>query len=505
MGFVATRLGWTSPAKWFAFFGFNSALVYLLIFLLPYQLSQYYTMPLPWLYSFQNASPQLLLVGWIILFQLYYIGYRLCPARPTRVVMSLIVCFSVFFSLILFFMYPIGANDIYEQIFRGHTFAYLGAIPMETIPDAFPQDPLLKYVWWHTSPGTYGPLWELTSAGVSWLVGTNLWKLLVAYKLLASVHLWGSMLLVYLILRRIRPEFAMRGFLLFAWNPLVQFEMAGNSHNDTLLVFWMLMAIYLLVRGRHILSLVALTAAVLIKFLPILLIPLFLTALWKAHSDEPLGRRSRHVALALAAVGVFTAVVLLPFKGPSSTLAVLSLMNTYIHCSVQWIVFHTFQTLGIGGSNPRQLVDLIFKVFTVIVVLWHTVRLLRGSSDATELRDNVLRGSFEIMFAYLLIGTQWLNPWYITWLFAFVPFLPRFGYAERAILFCFTVLASYFIWFYRWPIGTPIGEDAEVMLFWVIFPLPFLLSIGLWLYESRGFIRRPARKHIIVAVDSPRG
>lgn len=505
---ATARLRWTSAATWLGLCGFNSALVYLLIFLLPFQLYQYYTVPQPGrIWAFQNASPQLLLVGWIILFQLYYIAYRVCPLRPSRPILTIIVAFPIFATIILFPMYPVGSNDIFEQIFRGHTFAHLGVSPMEVVPNSFPDDPLLPYVFWRYSPGTYGPVWELTSALTSWLAGADLSRLLLAYKLLATAHFWASMALVWATLRLLRPEWTTRGFVLFAWNPLLQFELAGNSHLDAVLLFWMLLAVYLLVRGKYLLALLSVTMAALVKFLPVLLVPLFLVALWHHHGQRGRARSAKqpirtawqwlrqqwsarkhqlkHVGLALVAMGILTLLAFLPFKGPASTLAFLGVLNTYFHSSVPWLVLHTFETQGIslGESGSQGMVRILLMLFTLAIVLWHIVRVLRGGSEPGAVRAGVLRGGYEILFAWLLFASQYFNPWYTAWLFAFVPFLPHFGYAERAILFNFTALAGYFVWFYRWPVGSSVAEEAETTLVWSIFLLPFLFSVGLWLYR----------------------
>ncbi len=492
MGFVATRLGWTSPAKWFAFFGFNSALVYLLIFLLPYQLSQYYTMPLPGLYSFQNASPQLLLVGWVILFQIYYIGYRLCPARPSRQVMTLLVAFPIFFSLILLFMYPIGANDLFEYIFRGHTLAHLHVNPMLTTPSAFPHDPLLPYVWWKDVTGTYGPLWELLSGSISWLVGPHLLYLLFAYKLLVTAHVWGSTALVYATLRVIRPDYAARGLFLFAWNPAVQFELIGNGHNDGVLIFWLLAAIYLLVCRRHLLSLLALTTGVLVKFIPLLLMPLFLIALWRNNADKPVRAQIKSIVVTLASQIALAALFFLPFGDISSTLSNLSSLlalslttrTDFLFSSVQRIVYQTL-TNGLGSMGAYQVVSKGALFFMALVTLWYSVRLIRRGSNPLTVRDGTLQGSFEILFLYLSVAITFFHPWYITWLVAFAPFLRRFGTVERATLFCFTVLVNYFVWFWRWPVFFPTREGAETAMVLVKIAPPLLLTVGLWLYQRR--------------------
>ncbi len=484
---LAARVRWTPTATWIALCAINSALVYLLIFLLPFQLTQYYAVPLPNFYSFQNASPALLGVGWIILFQLYYIGYRLCPARPSRAIMTLLVAFPIFFSLILLFMYPIGANDLFDMVFRGHILGQLGKSPFSTVPNMFQGDPFLKYVWWKDISGAYGPVWEGLAALVTRLVGSGLLVNLFSYKLLAVAHFWAGMPLVYFTLRRFRPEFAVAGLFLYSWNPLAQFEIAGNGHSEGMVLFWLVAAVCLLIRGRHLLALLALTVAVLVKFIPILLVPLFLVALWKAHADKALISRLRQIVIAVASMGALAIAIYIPF-GIGSVITNISYLNSrdYLyHSSVPLIALRVLQDLGVPGPMTPQIVRPAATLLMGIAVLWQVVRLLRGSADPYQVKEGVIRGSFEILFLYLLAASLWFQPWYLLWLLAFVPFLPRFGYLERTALFCFTSLASYFIWFYRWPIGSPDGEVAERMLFWVIFPAPFLLSIGLWLYYQR--------------------
>jgi len=292
---------------------------------------------------------------------------------------------------------------------------------------------------------------------------------------------------VFATLRRFNPAYAMRGFLLFAWNPLLQFELAGNAHNEALLICWMLLAIYLLVRERYVLSVLALTVAILIKFTPALLVPFFLVALWHAHKARPWPYRAGKVALALGAMGALSAAAYAPF-GLNSITANASYLNSLgneFHGSTSWMLNHVIQrTLGLATGSTDSLVRNFLLVVTVVAVLWRTWQLFRGSADSTVVKVGVLEGSFAVLFLYLLFTTPWFQPWHATWLLAFVPFVRRFGAPERTALFCFTALGNYFIWFYRWPIGSAIAEEAQLMMFWAMFALPLLFSVALWLYNQ---------------------
>src|SRR5205823_8304365 len=71
-----------------------------------------------------------------------------------------------------------------------------------------------------------------------------------AYKLLMNAVQAINLLLVWWLLGRImrdRPRARLTAFLVFAWNPLMLFDAAGNAHNDALMVTLVLLGIVPLV------------------------------------------------------------------------------------------------------------------------------------------------------------------------------------------------------------------------------------------------------------------
>ena len=88
-----------------------------------------------------------------------------------------------------------------------------------------------------------------------------------------------------------------RGFpqtnLLFYWlNPLVIVEIMGNLHFEGAMVFFLLLAYYLLQRSRWIAGAVAMAASVASKLLPLMLLPLLIRRLW-GTSPQPLSSTPR--------------------------------------------------------------------------------------------------------------------------------------------------------------------------------------------------------------------
>lgn len=175
------------------------------------------------------------------------------------------------------------SRDIYSYIMYGRMTAIYGANPALTPPLAFPNDPFLQYlVMWRDTPSVYGPVWTLCSALLTDLAeagGGSLWSYLLLYKLaMIAAHLL-SVLLIWRILGAWKPEQQVWGTLLYAWNPVVLAEFAGSAHNDVLMICLMLLALRWAQRGLWRRAIVALVAAALVKWIAIILLPIYLLML----------------------------------------------------------------------------------------------------------------------------------------------------------------------------------------------------------------------------------
>ena len=271
-----------------------SGIAYYLGFVRPYLLTTYYEKPLQDLAKINGHSAPSANewgVTWLVLFACYYLAFRLCPPGDgttrlfRRVALFLICGWAAFFAVNLILMYPVGAADLFDQIFRARLTVHYDFNPFTTLPSSLPGDPFQAYVAWRGDPSPYGPMWETLAAGASYLGADSLWNNLIIFKALVVVAYGVSVGLTYAILRAWKPEWALRGTLFYAWNPLVLFEVAGNGHNDAVVVMFMLLAVYALVLARRWAILPALVAGALTKFVPILLVPVAIAAIWRDRSS----------------------------------------------------------------------------------------------------------------------------------------------------------------------------------------------------------------------------
>ena len=166
----------------------------------------------------------------------------------SRWLLLLLVGAAVFGATLLF-LPALFSNDVFSYIFTGRMLTIYHADPMNTAPAQFQRDP---YLPWITQPGVpmiYGPLWlAITSLLVG--VGNSPITTLLLFKGLALLSHLVNCLLIWAILGKIAPARRLPGTLLYAWNPLALVELAGNGHNDGLLICLLLLATWLLVQQR---------------------------------------------------------------------------------------------------------------------------------------------------------------------------------------------------------------------------------------------------------------
>ena len=63
--------------------------------------------------------------------------------------------------------------------------------------------------------------------------------------MIALASALGSAWLAWSILGRIRPAFRLAGTVLLLWNPVVLVELSAEGHNDGLMTFFVLLAIFI--------------------------------------------------------------------------------------------------------------------------------------------------------------------------------------------------------------------------------------------------------------------
>ena len=183
------------------------------------------------------------------------------------------------FSLPLLLCPYLFSRDIYSYIIYGRIAALYGGNPAITAPIAYAHDAFFPYlIAWQSTPSVYGPVWALFSHGLTLVVeraGGALWLYLLAYKLAMLAAHMANTVLIWQIMRAWRPGQQVYAALLYAWNPVALIEFVGSAHNDVLMISLILLAVLCTQRGYWRSAVVALLAAALVKWVAVLLLPLW--------------------------------------------------------------------------------------------------------------------------------------------------------------------------------------------------------------------------------------
>jgi hypothetical protein len=483
-------------------------------FVQPYQLRTYYKALTPFPLDLAKIngstldSANMWALTWIVLFAAVYLAYRRAPARPTRVYWVVLGLLALVFCGTLLFMFPVGAADLFDQIFRGRILGHYGANPFFATPDSFADDPLRPWVGsWANTASPYGPAWEVPAAAMSLLAGDDLWANLLAFKglvigayIVAALCLWGT-------LRRLRPDWAARGLLLFAWNPLILFETAGNGHNDMVMIAWMLAAMYLLARGGRwaLFAPAALMGAALVKFVPGLLMLPLLAVLWYDAGPLPttIRRRLGRVSIGAVLAGGLAVAAYAPFWHGTGTIGALargSLFTASIPKVVvdflaeQIISTNRGLSLLLATQQAEGWVRSAAAGLAVGWVLVQTLRIIWAAQDAPD-RLTLLtvgyRAMYEILFVTLLFATLWFQPWYLQWLIALAPLTFSAGIIGRTLLFTLGGLANYFVWDFLWLWNRATFRSIQITAAAVITLPALLYTLYLWLRPRAVFSKEP--------------
>lgn len=394
-----------------------------------------------------------------------------------------ILLFTLGASLCLVALPRLFSKDVLSYLVYGRAFGAYGLNPYTTNPLNMQFDYNFRLIDWHYAGSVYGPVWTLLCTALYQLVAplatSHVWGYIIAFRFLALAFHLGCAVLVWDILGQLRPREQIAGTIFYAWNPLTLIEFPGNGHNDVALVFFLLAAIAAHVRRRPGLTALFLALSVLTKFITLLVIPAYVVLLWRR---EPTTRRrlralGQAAAIGLAAFALLWAPFYQALRDPLFLLR-SSAASQYDNSLLElfyWGLRHllgAFLPPGRGDQIAGLLVMNAGRAAFLALLGWLTWRV----------RDTHgwLASSYWILFAYLVIGTAWFWPWYVTWLVGLAPLTGGRRATAAALAFSASVLVIYVLW------GNQLPFDRESL-----YPLHNIVAFGLpllviWLQLRRG-------------------
>jgi hypothetical protein len=303
---------------------------------------------------------------------------------------ALVVGFSLLFHVTFLAMPGMYSTDIFSYVMYGRIASVYANNPYTTPPSSFGADPFLSWVFpfWQNTPTVYGPLWtEITALLSNATSNASALDQVLAYKLLIWTSALINLVLVWTLTQRAAwlrgPRLAC--FALYAWNPIILFELAGNAHNDALMITLLLLSVIPLtarpLREYHwLIAAITVTASALIKFVTAPVAVFYVAA--GLH-------QWRSALLAGAAVFGLITVVSWPYH--------LSAPNLD-----RPLVINSISEIGVPIAAAR--------IFFVAVFAWDLVRVWRLRTPAA-----VLEASARALLLLPLLVLTWVWSWYFAW------------------------------------------------------------------------------------------
>ena len=357
----------------------------------------------------------------------YLFGFkRLVSQGNNQPLLKIIIAFSVLFCVILILIPQVGSGDIYNYILRARVLTEHGENPYLTTTSTVPDD--LFYIYspkmWHEIPMQYGPVLASVSIATSWLARDSFLVNQLLLKILFALIHMANIVLIVKLTRLIKPAMGNIPLFLYAWNPLVLFEVANNAHNDILMAFLILLSLYFYYSKKYVLVWPVLLLSVFTKYVTLLLFPLLIYFVLKKIPREKVKTFIIKGALICLAL---TALLFAPFWEGFQTLKSL-LMQTELYSFanlslVPMLIFGATELFSniypISYKMATVLVRLTAFTAFFVLYLFLLYRIFK-----TQKKD-VTFYSFLILFLYTIVGVTSLQPWYFLWVIPIAALIDR--------------------------------------------------------------------------------
>lgn len=412
------------------------------------------------------------------------------------------------FSVTLLLQPALFSDDVFTYIASGRLLAVYHVDPLNSTLAQFLGDPYLQWaVTGRNTVSIFGPLW-LYIASLLVVISNNTAVTLLLFKGVALLSHIANCLLLWAILGKLAPARRVQGTLLYAWNPLALIELAGNGHNDGLLITIFLLATWFYVQGKNgrgrwhtLAALVTFGFAVSMNLIALLIAPLFIWFLARAESATRTLWDFCWRMLIILAIAVCTTI---PFwRGSPTFFAVTSAIDMahFEHSPINLLINPTRWFFGLVAQwsnfppvmQPTTAADTTLRASTIFIFALIFCYLFSKVHHATTTLvgmhyderadqeitipgfDTLLEGWGSAVFWYFVLVLGWFWPWYVLWALWIVA-LRRFDINTGTILLlsC-TALLSYPLLAFA---GTPLAQYQSLLIFGI--PLVYRIVYRAW-------------------------
>ncbi len=366
------------------------------------------------LYRGLNTIPTLLFaITSIIAFYCYF------KSLTAKISAKATIIYAILFQFVIFFSYPILSTDIFSYIMTSRVETVHNENIWKVAPDNFPQDPFIQLSDWKTVPGIYGYADQVFYNATSYISQDNLFLNVLLNKLLVLVFSLLTLCVIYKILTRIYDDPDLLGIRFIFWNPLFLLEIIGTGHNDILMIFFMMLACYMFIQKRFFLFGAAIALSVQTKIIPLFLLMFIVGKLLANKKLKEVVKLS--IPFLIVNSICFYLMQLTPLQ---------YFQRLQYNIGINW---QSLQALiARFGVEAHGLFTVLFIICIVSVFIFQLIRKVDPLTSYVSL----------ILLYLLFIASAYWN-WYVLWVLVFLPFIENKRLKTLGIVFSFTSLFAY--------------------------------------------------------------
>jgi len=416
-------------------------------------------------YFTEQSEFSKILMFWLPMFTSYF--WLVFGEKPESIkTLTFWLSFAIFLRFLLLFAFPALSDDIFRFIWDGRLWN-AGINPFEQLPTYFmePKNQVtgLDAILFEqlNSPEyftIYPPVCQTVFAISTFIFPNDIWGSMFLLKCFLFACEVGTILLLPKVLNLLKVS--IENALIYVLNPLIIIELCGNLHFEAAMIFFLILAVYLLLKNRENWSAIAFALSVASKLLPLVFLPFLIKKIgWKKSIQYGV---IVAISLVVLYLPILTETFIQNFGNSLNLYFQKFEFNASIYYVARWIGYQKVGWNMIAEYGPK----LAIVSFSTILLLAF-LPLLRKN----EVWKNLPAAWLWAITVYLIFTTT-VHPWYVSlpvFLCCFTNF--RFPVIWSGLIFLTYVNYSYGVYFENlWVVFFEYLVVFSIM-FWEIFSM----------------------------------
>ncbi len=237
-------------------------------------------------YAVPRTSFELFAILYAFLFALYFYWCYHAEKKFDSSKWKMFLLGAILLRAVFLGAIPELSDDFWRYLWDGRLLSF-GVNPYEFTPvellgtELYAEAHLEQLYAQLNSPkfySVYPPITQFFFTAATYFFTDNVLASIVVFHALVLCLEIGTIILLVRLLKCLNKPLYLAFF--YAFNPLIILELSGNLHTESILIFFMTLALYLFAKKGYAKSALAFSMAVGAKLLPLMFMPLILHRLW---------------------------------------------------------------------------------------------------------------------------------------------------------------------------------------------------------------------------------